>query len=195
MKIEKKTISKFNKKINHYYEHKEKKISKILDLNDNFQCLTYTDNNGNHILELIKNDKLILKAEYQLIGFYNIINSLWYWGWGIDMVDRSLVKDVEKIKTFPNYIKNNMNIFDHKEVEKLHFRTENSSFFMDIKKVIELIKLAIYYLNVEWYATVCYGRDGTKSTCKILSETENKKSKDNILRFEYLLIKKILTIG
>ena len=185
-----KNTSNFNKEINRYYEKQEKDYSKKFDLTKSYASNTYIDNNGNHIIELIHDNKVKLKAEYELIGMYNIINSMWYWGWSIDLADRNLVKTSKKITEFPEYIKKNMDKFDLKESEDLHFKTSMASFYTDISAIDKLIKTFLYYLNAGWYLTLCHGRNNSDiNTC---SSNVDKKSQ---LRIEYLVIKKILTLG
>ncbi len=181
--------SEFKKKIEKYYQEKKDKYSAKINLSKKYDANTYSKD-GTHILELLYDGDIILKAEYELLGFYNITNSMWYWGWGTEMVDRSLVKSSEKMKDFPDYILKHLKDFDNKEAEDLHFKTDFPSFFVNVDNIEMLLKLGLYYLNLDWYITLCTGRDGNSSTCESLDSSK----KDN-MRFEYLIIKRVVSLG
>ncbi len=65
-----------------------------------------------------------------------------------------------------------------------------ANYYTDTNTIDKLIKVVLYYLKVGWYLTLCHGRDGKGTS--ICSSNTDKKSQ---LRIEYLMIKKILTLG
>jgi len=190
-----KDTSEFNNMMEQYYKQQKEKHSDKIDLSKSYESNLYVDDNGRHIVELIYNNKVKFKAEYELIGFYNIINSMWYWAWSIDLIDRKLAESSKKMRDFPNFIKNNMDKFNQKESEDLHFKTDMPNFFIDIDSINKLIKLTLYYLKQDWYVILCHGRNGNINTCMNNTTDTLKKEKETKLRLEYLLIKKILTVG
>lgn len=171
----------FYKKVEDNVEKKGKNI----DLNKNYKFKFHKDRSGNHIVELFDGDKSVLKGEFQLIGMYNLINSIWYWGWSIDFVDKQLTQTVKKVKQFPHEIKENFDKFDPVEADELHFLTSNGSFYTNSKRVDFLGKLAQYLMDGEMVISLCNERDGT--TCSI-----DKGKKESLSRIEYILITKIL---
>ena len=154
-----KDTSKFNNKVQNYYEKQQREYSKKFDLSKSYASKTYVDNNGNHIIELIHDNKVKLKAEYELIGMYNITNSMWYWGWAIDLADKNLIKTSRKMRDFPDFIKRNMDKFSPKESEDLFFKTDMANYYTDTNEIDKLIKVVLYYLNAGWYLTLCHGRN------------------------------------
>lgn len=183
-----KTNKKFNKKVDSYYDQQKTKYSNIIDLSKPYNSNMYVDDNGNHIIELIYDGKIKIKAEYELIGMYNISNSMWYWGWAIDLIDKSLIKSVTEMKEFPEFIKENFKLFGNKEAEDLYFKTDTASFYTDHENIEKILKLTLYQLKSDWYLTICHGRDNNKKTC------DGKSIDKSDFRIEYLLIKKILTL-
>jgi hypothetical protein len=171
----------FYKKVEQHAEKKNKNI----DLNKNYKFKFHKDKSENHIVELYDGEKLVLKGEFQLIGMYNLINSIWYWGWSIDFVNKQLTEKVQTVKQFPNKIKQNFNKFDTVEADELYFLTSNGSFYTNSKRVDFLGKLAMYLMDGEMVISLCNGRDGT--TCSI-----DRGKKEALSRIEYILITKIL---
>ena len=184
-------IEKFNK----YFEQNKEKIAKKFDPNKNYKYKFYKDNNNNHVVQLRDNDNLIVvEAIYDIAGIYNMYNSIWYWGWNIDTVDKQLIKRSEKVKEFAKYIKTHPEKFTHMERDKLYYWSNNGNFYTSTNNVLHLIKLILYLTKSIWYLPICYGKD---SSTQILCETNllNKVNKQQkIARLEYILIKKIIKI-
>lgn len=186
--------SKFVDKIDQYYKSKKSDIEKKINFNKSYKINFYVDDQDNHIVDLIdENGDVILKAEYDLLGIFNVINSTWYWGWNIQMADKLLTKASKKIKNFPDYIKSNYNHFTHHDAEYFNFITDTGNFFTDQSKINDIVKFGLYYLNGLWYLSICTGRDEKSQTCYHNSNNTAKHS-DNIIRFEYIIIKNILKI-
>ncbi len=186
-------MSKFTNRIEKYYKAKKDTYSKKVDLLKSYNTKFSVDDDNNHIIELLDDSgNTVLKAYYDLIGFYNLSNSVWYWGWNIDLADKKLTSATLKISEFPKYIKKNYKEFQPVEAEDYHFRTSMGNFYTSLDKIHNLIKLAMFILKGEWYIAVCSGRDGKTTTCDPGFNAELEKSP--IIRFEYLLIKKILKI-
>nr|QBK88788.1 MAG: hypothetical protein LCMiAC01_04700 [Mimivirus LCMiAC01] len=174
-------------KLNKYYSEHKNNISKKINLKNDYKYV-FTTNNDKHIVKIYNNDKLTMVAEYELAGIYNIYNSVWYWAWNIDNIDRRLTKLSHKIKKFAKYIKNNHDKFRPMERDELYYKTKNGNFYTSFQNIKLLTKLALYLTNSIWIFPVCYGKDNTPMMCNI-NENKTKKS---IKRLEYLLIKKIV---
>jgi hypothetical protein len=174
-------------KINKYFSQIKKDININIDPIKNYKYKFYTDNNNNHIVQLFDNNKIIIEAIYDIAGMYNIYNNVWYWGWNIDVVDRQLVKQSEKVKEFAKYIKNNSTKMSNNiDMDKLYYWSSNGNFYISHANIIHPIKLVLYLTKSMWYMPVCYGKDSTKPVL-----CTNKK---HISRIEYILIKKIIKI-
>ena len=175
-------------KLNKYYSEHKKDISKKINLKNDYKYIFEINTNNRHIVKIYDNDKLLMVAEYELAGIYNLYNSVWYWAWNIDNIDRRLAKLSHKIKKFAKYIKDNDNKFQSKERDELYYRTKNGNFYTSFKNIKLLTKLALYLTNSIWIFPVCYGKDNTPMKCQI---KENKKT---MKRLEYVIIKKIVKL-
>jgi hypothetical protein len=184
--------SKFSDRVNKYYENKKKDYAKLIDMGKSYDSKTYKKNDK-HIIELKHGGKLIFKAEYQLLGFYNIINSSWYWGYASELSDRSLIQTSISMKSFGEYIKKNLDDFEPVQADDLYFKTSTNSFFSNLDNISQLVKTSMYNLKKDWFITLCHGRNGKVNSCD--PNLNKNKSKSNNMRFEYLLINKVLSIG
>jgi len=176
------------KEIQKNFIDKEKKISKKFNYNKNYDYKISIDNQDNHIIELYNNDELIMKAEYELIGIYNIYNSIWYWAWNIQMVDHKLITESQKIKKFVNIIKDNFKKWDPKKAEEYNYICKNGNFYTTPNKLLMMVKLILYITNGIWYIPICHNKKN--SICYELNNYNLDASE--IKSVEYLLIKKII---
>jgi len=125
--------------------------------------LKFVENNGQKIVEIYdKKKKLIFKATYYVIGLYNVTNSIWYWGWFIDFIDRDLADKSKDIKIWGK------KIFEkHKPKTKhdqaLYFYTKNGSFMTNIMNVNFFIKLAMYIFKGKWFFETNHSEEGTNA--------------------------------
>lgn len=179
----------FYDKVEKYYQKSMKRVEKNLDPQKNYNYKFYVDHHNKNIVEIFEGEKFVLKAEYDLAGIYNFYNSVWYWGWNIDVVNRTLVDRSKVIKEFSNYLKKNYEKFDGVEAEELYFRTSNGNFFTSKKNIAKIVKLALYLTKSLWFLPVCYGKDDIVQKCTII------ENDDRIKKLEYLLIRKIIQVG
>ncbi|CAH6421595.1 Hypothetical protein KVN_LOCUS366 [uncultured virus] len=185
---------KFSSEIDKFFETKKNYIDQFIDLDNNFDFKFSKNNNGKNIIEINDiNKKLILKAEFQVVGIYNLINSVWYWGSNIQFIDKNLVTSViefkkklkEKLLNDNNYIFENQ-----KEKDEMFFYVSNENFFISPKNIMKLIKITLFYTKSIWFFTIYYGKDG--NSCLIDSD---KEKFETIKRLEYIIITKIIQIG
>ena len=193
-----KKITSYMEKFNKYFEQNKIKVAKKFDPNKNYKYKFYKDNNNNHIVQLYDDNNLVIEATYDIAGIYNIYNSIWYWGWNIDTIDRQLVKRSKKVKGFAKYIKNHLGI-SLKERDKLYYWSSNGNFYTSTNNVLHLIKLILYLTKSVWYLPVCYGKDSFKpiicnSDHKINDNDSKNINNKQIFRLEYILIKKIIKV-
>lgn len=182
--------SQLDETINEYFIKRKNEINKIFDPDKNYNYKMYSGDT--HIIEIYDNNKMILKAEYDLIGIYNIFNSIWYWAWNIQFVDRSLAKNSEKVKKFAkelndkydDYLKNNK----MKVLDNYYYICKNGNFYTSSDNILKMIKLMMYLTDGLWYIPICLGKDDV--TC-VVNEKDGYPSA--LKRMEYLMIKKVIS--
>jgi hypothetical protein len=171
-------MSKIYKKIDSYYKNAKEDIQKKLDITKEYQY-TFVEENGKHIVEINSNNKLKLKAEYNIVGLYNIPVSVWYWSWSLPFVNKKLLEKVNIVKDFPQKLEKqkDFNKISELELEELYFLTSNNNFYCSGKNIDRIISLVLYLTEALWYFPV-----------KIADETSTYKME----RIEYIIITKIL---
>lgn len=160
-------MENFNKNINNYYEEKKNYIKSKININKNYNFLL-----KNNIVDIFENTNLVLKAEYHIIGVYNIPLSFWVWAWDISFINKSLIQPIKNIKNILPNSKINPN---SKLYDEIYFLISNGSFYISAENLPKLIKLALYYTQGIWYFPIKYQDESDK--------------------LEYIIIDKILQIG
>ena len=160
----------FNQKIEEYYIKIKKNIGAKINTDIKYNYKFYSNDNAN-IIEIYNNnnDNIILKAEYSILGVYNIAYSTWYWAWNSNMINKTLIKDSLLIKKISKDVIQNIS---PKDAEELYFYTNNGNFFISSDNILKLIKIGLYITNANWYIPIIHN--------------------DPIDKIEYILIKKIL---
>jgi hypothetical protein len=174
-----KNNNSFIDEMNKYYESQETNIHKIMDVDKNYDYVFSENESGKSIVEIYDNQKLKLKAEYSVIGLYNVSLSVWYWGWNIQFINRNLVKKSNRAKKFSKLLKNDykqLNI-DKYNAEELYYVTSQGNFYISLKNIDKIIKLILYLTRAIWYFEVKF---------------IDKNQQDRIDKIEYILIEKIL---
>lgn len=179
-------MNKLSDKINLNYNNLKKVISSKLDINKEYTYIFSNDNN-NYIVEIYLDDNLIIKAEYDIVGLYNIPLSVWYWSWNISFINEKLIGNLSKVKEFSGNIKDNYKNFDIKEADELYYLLSNGNFYVSSDKIDLIIKLVLYITGGIWIFPIKY------------SNKTNKINKNNIIdqmdRIQYILITKIIQYG
>lgn len=155
------------------YHQKYKDMNKKIDLTKQYQYI-FSSNDNKNIVEFYLNDKLKLKAEYNVIGLYNMTISVWYWGWNIAFINKKLIYEISKIKqSVQNLLKSNE--IKNKDKEELYYLVNNDNFYISNENVNKILKLVLFCTPGLWIFPVIY-------------QTEQ------LDRIEYILITKILQI-
>ena len=169
-------MTNFIETVNKYYNTSKSNIIKKMDIGRDYE-FNFVEENNMNIVELYLDKKLKLRAEYSIIGLYNIPVSIWYWSWNIAFINKETIKDVhDKLKKFVNILNKNYKEFDMKEAEELHYLFSNDNFYISANNIDKLIKIVLYLMNGVWILPVNH-------------KNVNGKTMD---RIEYLLIKKII---
>jgi len=178
MSSSKKIIS-FYKEVVDYHNKLNEEISQKIDLKQNYN-FNFVEEANKHIVEIYIDKKLKLKAEYNIVGLYNIPLSVWYWSWNIAFLNNTLFKELDKIKKFAESLDKNYNEFDSKEVEELHYLLANDNYYISSGNIERLIKIILYITKGLWIFPINHS---------------DKKSAEYLDRVEYILITKILQIN
>ena len=169
----------FFEKINKYYDNLKNDISKKIDIGKDYSFERYEENK-NQLVNIFLDEKLILKAEYNVIGMYNIPLSIWYWGWNIAFLNKDLIKDLQMVSDFLNLLDKNYQDFDAKEADLLYYFLSNPNFYITNDKIDEIIKLVLYLTKTIWFFPIKY------------INKNNNISIDQLDKIEYIVIRRIL---
>lgn len=154
-------------KIDRYIKNQNVRIEN----NKNYQFkFIYTDENE-HIVDIYFREKIVLRAKYEILGCYNVINSIWIWSWAISEIEKNLAENC-KYATKKYYDKLSKNKITKEKEEYLYYLS-NPSFFISYKNLDKLLKFGTYI---------------TKSIF-ILPHKINENSPKMI---EFILIKKVI---
>jgi hypothetical protein len=186
----------FSKEVDDYYKQQEKKIGSKIKIKEKTNIDLLQDNDNNYIIKINNNDKNEFMAIYEIIGVFDLHNSVWQWAWNIDRIDRSLVKISDKIKKFPHFIIKNKKQFTPIEADDIYFRTNNGYFQTETQNIHKMIPWILYITKGEWIIPVCIGEDGSVKECTFDKANINANINANIplKRIDYLIIKDILKI-
>lgn len=149
---------------------KNKQENKKLIESDNYKFkFAYTDEDD-HIVDIYKNNKLLIRATYEVLGCYDVICSIWIWSWAISQIEKNLTENPEnKAKELCNILlDSNIN----KDVEEYLYYLTNNIFFISYKKLDKLLKFGLYM---------------TKNKYILAHKIDENKPK----LIEFILIKKI----
>lgn len=173
--------TKFYKKMDSYFKNIKEDIQKKLDITKDYQY-NFVEENGLNIIEIIFDNKIKLRAEYNIIGLYNIPLSIWYWGYALDFVNKKLVDKLQIVKQLPKtLLDSDSDIhFSSVELEELYFMTKNNDFYCSSQNIDKIIKLVLYLTKGIWYIMV-------KHSAQMVGDVNNQMD-----RVEYILIHKIL---
>jgi len=179
----------FFQKINKYCQEANSDIHKKYDSTKNY-VFRFEDPNIVNIYESNKDDnKLIFKCEYSVVGTYNIYNSIWYWSWAIDYINKTLINKrlIEDVKDY----KPKKNSYSYQELDEIYFYTSNNNFYLSYQNINKLTNLVLYLTKGQMIIPVKYTTDGNT-----ISYTENNGENNNhIKRLEYIMIEKVIQYG
>jgi hypothetical protein len=165
--------------INKHYSVLKEKISKKIELDNDFEYI-FTEQNNYHTVEIVLEGQVKIKGEYNIVGMYNIPLSVWYWGWNIAFINKKLIEKLDNIKNFLDSLEENFKDLNGKEAEEIHYLLSNDNFYTTSENIDKLIKLVLYITNAVW----CFPIKHTQSNLK--------KNTDEMDRTDYIIVTKIL---
>lgn len=172
---------KFYTIINNYYNTQKEEITKKFNINKDYEYNFVNENNMDFV-EVYLDGKIKLKAEYDIIGMYNVPLSVWYWSWNIAFINKSLIKNILPIKDFIDVLTKKYNQFDKMEADELYYIVKNDNFYISGENLDKILKFVLYETKGIWYLPVKY-------------TNKNKKTISDQDRIEYILITKIIQIN
>lgn len=178
-------MNKLYDKININYNNLKKDMLTKLDVNKEYTFI-FSNDNDNYIVEIYLDDKLIIKAEYDIVGLYNIPLSIWYWSWDIAFLNKKLIGNMIKVKEFSKNLKDNYNNFDRQEAEELHYILSNGNFYISSDKIDRIIKLVLFITKGMWIFPIKYSNNNNNNKNNIMDQMD---------RIQYILVKKIIQFG
>jgi hypothetical protein len=157
-----------------HYNNAEKEIRKYIQKNGKYKYKFYYLDNI-HYVDVFENNTQILKAEYEVLGLYNIVISTWLWSWANSYIEKPLAKSSLAINVFYNELDSDQNKYDQEELEKINYYVNNPSFYIKSENIVNLIKLSLYGSDAKWILGI-------------------KDDENNPSRIEYIIVKKIIQI-
>ena len=136
--------------INKYYT-KHKNEFEIFVPNPKYDIKLYRTNDKD-LLDLQNETGKILTAEYEIIGYYNLINSFWTWAFANPFIEQKLTKSVSKIKTLHKEIATSNKMGDMDRELYLYF-IDNPLFYIGKDNLDNLIKMVFFYTTGKWIIT------------------------------------------
>lgn len=137
-------------KFNKYYADSKKEFEKLISTSK-YNIKLYRNNNVD-LIDLFIGEKKILTADYEIIGYYNLINSMWRWGWSNPFVEKNLVTSETIIKNINDTIYKSSELTDKEREIYLYF-LNNPSFYIEKDNLDELLKMTFFYTKGKWFIT------------------------------------------
>jgi hypothetical protein len=146
---------------NKYYTDQKNFMKKHLNLDKQYTFkFSIEENTNNNIVDIYLNDKLVLKAQYCFIGIYNLLNSVWYWAWNLEYINKTLSRDIKKaVKYTKRDLIDNYSKYNPEEADEMYFYCANNNFFLSSENVDKLIKVALYVSKVLWIMPTGDGKE------------------------------------
>jgi hypothetical protein len=143
-------MESFFKNMNSHYDNLKKKISKKINIDEKLDFIFNEDSNL-YTVDIMINNKLIMKAEYSIIGMYNLPLSIWYWGWAIDFVNHKLTQNLKPVKKYKKKIPNMFTQFEKSSIEEAHYILSNNNFYISNQNIDKIMMIVLYLTESLWY--------------------------------------------
>lgn len=144
-------------KSNKYYTEGSELFKKITKGKNPHAVKLYSKNNIDYIELTDKDNNIILKGEYDVIGLHDIKFSMWYWGWAIPYKNLSITNKSLKIKQFKKELKDNYKNYDKVEADHYYYYCKTASFLVDTDIVEKVVKFGNWVMKGEFVYPVKYG--------------------------------------
>jgi hypothetical protein len=109
------------------------------------------------MIELYHEHNLVFKSHYNIIGMYNNVINIWYWGFILDYVNKNVFIKKKILIQSIEYLMENENNIHIQSLEDLLFRLNNDSIYMNnINNIIPTIEYLLYFIKHTDYIMVYY---------------------------------------
>ncbi len=181
---------------NSYFDDQLEKIKKVYDPNGSYSYVLSKDQSNRNIVSVLNSDNnsTVFKGTYELAGIYNFFNSVWYWAYNVQFVDREITKGVKVVKQIVQIIEENYKKVPPKDADNLHFRTSNDNYYTTLANVELNVRLAMFLMRGKWVISLLQDGSG-KSTVVNVMDKELSCKDGKLKRMEYLVITEIIQIG
>jgi hypothetical protein len=165
------------KSINDYFEKKTQDLTKIVhnmdDLKNYKVSVFHHDKNSQNIISL-KHDNKEIQANYEIVGYYNIISSVWIWANANPFIEKDLYPNLNKILDQKESLIKSKSL-ESKDRELYYYFVSHNSFFIAKENIDILLKFILYHTQGLWIVSR-------------LGDPNNKH------QYEFVILKEILQI-
>jgi hypothetical protein len=128
-------------KINKVYQDKLTNLDKILNKKKKY-LIKFNKIGNKDYISLSKDNKIILSGLYNFYGIYQPSTKLWIWASSIPNVNKNIIKNINKIKSFAH-------LFENDNIEENFYNqllTQDTIYITDLK-LLEWINKILLYLS------------------------------------------------
>jgi hypothetical protein len=143
-------------KLEKYYNNKYKEISKLLNLEINYNIEFIKTESKKTLLGFYHNNKLLFNGKFTFYGIYQKERQIWIWASSIPGINSEQINKINKIKSFNYLFQNSYNIIINFYYQLL---TQDIILITDIKQLEWINRLLIYLNNDIFYFNPVYQND------------------------------------
>lgn len=144
-------------KIKTFSKKAKKEISKILDLNKEYD-IGWLEYQTGKILVLRYNNKDVITGDYKYIGQYEPKNSLWIWASSMNGIIKEILLQVKKIRSFAHLFDDNIKLdkLDKKRYDFYYQVLTSDSMILSSQIELEWLNELVIYLTGDlfWFNPV-----------------------------------------
>jgi hypothetical protein len=140
--------TKIISKIKKFIKKRKINMNKILNINNEYK-IDLLNNNNYNLLGVYNNDnnKLLIAGPYNFYGIYYISNKIWVWGSSIPGIEKNVIKNIYKIKSFSYLFENDID-----NISNFYYQLLTQDIIMiKNEKELELINELLLYLSNDLY--------------------------------------------
>lgn len=143
-------------KLEIYYNNKYKEISKLLNLENNYNIEFMKTETNKTLLGFYHNNKLLFNGKFTFYGIFQKERQIWIWASSIPGINSKQINQINKIRSF-NYLFQNS---DHTIINFYYqLLTQDMILITDNKQLEWINRLLIYLNNDIFYFNPIYQND------------------------------------
>jgi len=139
-------------KIKTFSKNAKKEISKILDLNKEYD-LKWINYKTGKILAICYDNKEIITGDYKYIGEYQVNKSLWIWASSMNGINKQTLLNIKKIRSFTHLFEepNKLKSLDKKRYDFYYQILTSDTMILSSYIEFEWLKELILYITGDLY--------------------------------------------